>query len=348
MGGVAVARLSCDGVVSIGHGYSGSWADVSTRKRPDLETIDVGGDVDGLRSRPGRFAYRRRGVALLVLIAVVGGGSLAAMRSRHHRSDSADKAAARTSLSPGPTSGPTSPARSNQPILGRFYPLVDRTDTTTIVLPTGLTVTLSGGVSKAIGGLGATFFGTVTPKNAAACCALSFDIDHAAPSDLFATLGPSAISTPVLVSAALAVQPDLRQVAGRFGILSTGDWTLIASFENGDHTASADAVVLKLLDSWHLRSTPNGAVLRVPATSTIDNIEADFGSTPDLTDKEVDLNQTSFCTGTDPKRTIGTSYSATRLTGTWCERGLHVRIEGPRTYVKRVVADLKVKVEPNA
>jgi hypothetical protein len=317
---------------------------------PDLETIDVGGNVDRLPFRPGWFAYRRRAVALVVLIAVVavGGGSLAAIRSRHHRGDSADKAAARTSPSPGPTRGPTSPFHSNEPLLGLFYPLLDQTDTTTIVLPTGLTVTLSGGLSRAIGGLGAHFFATVTPKNAAACCALSFGIDHAAASDLFTTLGPGAISTPVLVPAALAVQPDLRQVTGRFGILSTGDWTLIASFENGDHTAVADAIVLKLLDTWHLRSTQNGAVLRVPANSTIGNVEANFGRTPDLTDKEIDLNQTSFCTGTDTKRTIGTSYSTTRRTGTWCERGLHVSIEGPRSYVHSVVADLKLKVEPNA
>jgi hypothetical protein len=313
---------------------------------PNLETIDVGGNVDRLRVRPSRLAYRRRGVALLVLIAVVGGGSLAAISSRHHRSDSPDKAAARTSVVPGPAREPTSPVHSNEPLLGRYYPLLDRTDTTTIVLPTGLTVTLSGGLSKAIGGLGAHFFATVTPKYAADCCALSFGIDHAAPSDLFATLGPSAISTPVLVSSARAVQPNLRQVAGRFGILSTGDWTLIASFENGDHTAAADAIVLKLLDSWHLRSTQNGAVLRVPATSIIDNIEANFGSTPDLTDKEIDLNA-SRCAGADTKRTIVTSYSPSRRKGFWCERGLRVNVEGPQSYVQSVIADLKVKVGPN-
>jgi hypothetical protein len=225
--------------------------------------------------------------------------------------------------------------------------MLDRTDTTTIVLPTGLTVTLSGDVSKAIGGLGATFFGTVTQTNAAACCALSFAIDHAAPSDLFATLGPSAISTPVLVSAAYAVQPDLNQVAGRFGILSTGDWTLIASFENGDHKAAADAIVLKLLDSWHLRSTPHGAVLEVPANSNIDHSEANFGSTPDLTDKSVDLIQAEPCPallGPTPTTFEGT---AANTTGAWCEHGLLVRIEGPQAYVKRVVADLKIKVETN-
>jgi len=315
----------------------------------DLETIDLGDGVDRLRSRPGCFAYRRRAVILVVSIAVVAvsGLSFAAMRSGHHRSRSAGKPAARTSLSPGPTSGPSSPVRSNEPLLGWFYPVADRTDTTTIVLPTGLTVTLSGGVSKGIGGLGAVLSGTVTPKHTAACCALGFSIEHAAPSDLFATLGPNAISTPVLVSAAHAVEPNLNHVAGRVGILSTGDWTLIASFENGDHTAAADTIVAKLLDSWHLRSTPNGAVLRVAANSTIDSSEADFGRIPDLTDKSVDLIQAEPCPaliGTTPTTFKGT---AADTTGAWCQHGLLVRIEGPRTYVQSVVADLKVNVEPN-
>ncbi len=312
----------------------------------DLETIDLGDGVDRLRSRPGCFAYRRRAVILVVSIAVVAvsGLSFAAMRSGHHRSRSAGKPAARTSLSPGPTSGPSSPVRSNEPLLGWFYPVADRTDTTTIVLPTG---TLSGGVSKGIGGLGAVLSGTVTPKHTAACCALGFSIEHAAPSDLFATLGPNAISTPVLVSAAHAVEPNLNHVAGRVGILSTGDWTLIASFENGDHTAAADTIVAKLLDSWHLRSTPNGAVLRVAANSTIDSSEADFGRIPDLTDKSVDLIQAEPCPaliGTTPTTFKGT---AADTTGAWCQHGLLVRIEGPRTYVQSVVADLKVNVEPN-
>jgi hypothetical protein len=316
----------------------------------DLETIDLGGGVDGLRTRRGCLAYRRGAVALVASIAAVaiGGLSFAVMQSRHHRSGSAERAATQPSLSPSSTSGPTSPVHSNEPLLGRFYPALGPTDTTTIVLPTGLTVTLSGGVSKAIGGLGATFVGTVTPRNAAACCALSFGIDHAAPSDLFATLGPSAISTPVLVSAAHAVQPTLNQVAGRFGILSTGDWTLIASFENGDHTATADAIVLKLLNSWHLGSTPNGAILRVPATTTIDNSQVGFGSIPDLTDKSLDLIQSEPCPaliGATPTTFEGT---AADTTAAWCEHGLLVRIEGPRSHVQSVVTHLKVKVEPNA
>lgn len=316
----------------------------------DLETIDLGGSVDKLQARKGCFAYRRAAVALVVSITIVsiGGLSFAVTRSRHHRKGSAEKTVARTSLISGPTSGPTTPVRSNESLVGRYYPALDGTDTTTIVLPTGLTVRLSGGLSAAIGGLGATFFGTVTPTNASACCALSFDIEHAAPSDLFARLGPNAIAAPVLVSAANAVQPDLKQVTGRVGILSTGDWTLIASYENGDHSATADAIVLKLLGSWRVRSTSNGAVLEVPTNSVLDNIEADFGRAPDLTDKAIGLNQTRLCTGKQPQRTIGTSYSATRRVGTWCERDLHVNVEGPRSYVQSVVAHLKISVKPNA
>jgi hypothetical protein len=280
----------------------------------------------------------------IVIVAIVA-LSFAATQSRHHRTGSTNAVAARTASSAGPTNPQTSPVRSNEPILGRFYPVPDGTDTTKLVLPTGVSVSLSGGVTKAIGTLGATFFGTVTPKNSAACCALSFSIDHAAPSDLFATLGPSPVSTPVLVSATQAVQPDLKQVAGRFAILSTGDWTLIASFENGDHTAVADATVVRILDLWHLRSTPNGPVLDIPASSTIDNSEADFGRVPDLSDTSVDLIQ-SACPaliGTTPTTFGGTPADTV---GVWCEHGVLVRIEGPRPYLRNLLANLKVKVKP--
>jgi hypothetical protein len=315
---------------------------------PDLETIDLGSGVNRLRTRRAGLRYRRAAVALVLSLTVVATGGLlfVLMRPRHHRDASAGNQAAETSVSRSPTSAPTPPVRSNEPLLGRFYPPLDGNYTTTIVLPTGLTVTLAGDVTKTIAGLGATFFGTVTPKNPAACCALSFGIEHAAPSDLFATLGPNAIAAPLLVSAAHAVQPDLNQVAGRFGILSTGDWTLTASFENGDHTAVADAIVLKLLDSWHLRSTPNGAVVQVPTTLTIDTSEADFGTTPEnLTDKQFNLVETR-CSPNGSKPTI--VKQGTDVTGYWCEHGLLVRSEGSLSYVDRVVADLKVNVEPKA
>ncbi len=313
---------------------------------PDLEAIDLGGDPDRTRTRPGRLASRRRVVALvlsIVLVAIV--GSLAAMRPRHHRRGATNPVAARTAASSRPTNPQSSPVRSSEPILGRFYPVPDRTHTTTIILPTGVSVSLSGDMTKEIAGLGATFGGTVTPKNTAACCALSFSIEHAAPSDLFATLGPSPISTPVLVPATKAVQPNLKQVAGRFGILSTGDWTLIASFENGDHTTVADATVVRMLDLWHLRSTTNGPVLDTPANSTIDNSEADFGRVPDLSATSVDLIQTACpaLIGTTPTTFGGTPADTV---GAWCEHGLLVRIEGPRSSLRNLLASLKVTVTP--
>jgi hypothetical protein len=86
----------------------------------------------------------------------------------------------------------------------------------------------------------------------------------------------------------------------------------------------------------------------VAANSSIDSSEADFGRIPDLTDKSVDLIQAKPCPaliGATPTMFEGT---AADTTAAWCEHGLLVRIEGPRTYVRSVVADLKVNVEPNA
>ena len=316
----------------------------------DLETIDLSGEDGTSQTRPVRRTTRRLTVALLMpaAVVVIAAPAFLVIRSGHHRGSSANnapagKAVAPTSLLPSPTNAP-SPVRSTEPLLGRFYPVLGRSDTTKIVLPTGLTFTLSRGASTTIGGLGATFSGTVTPKGAA-CCALSFDLLHAAPSDLFATLGPTAISVPVLVSSRHAVQPDLEQRNGRFGVLSTGDWTLIADFEEGDRTPRADAFVLQALGSWHLRSTPYGAVVGVPAGSTVDNSEADFGRVPDLTDKAVDFVRSDPCQIGSTPTFFGTAGDTT---GRWCDHGLAVTIEGPRSYVKRAAANLEITPSPKA
>lgn len=311
----------------------------------DLETIDLGDETEELEARPDRDAARRLPAAIVLLTAavVIAGLSYLAIRAGHHRSSSAESTVPRTSLSPVPTTAPP-PERSTEPLLGRYYPVLDRTDETTMVMPTGLTFTLSGRVSTAIGGLGATFLGTVRPKGAT-CCAVSFEILHAAPSDLFSTLGPGAISIPVLVSSVHAVQPDLRQTTGRFGILSTGDWTLIGSYENGDHSREADAVVRQILGSWHLRPTPYGAVVEVPAGATVDNSEVDFGRVPDLTDTAVDFVKSEPCQIGRTPMFFGT---AADTTGRWCDHGLGVTIEGPRSYVQRAVAGLEVTPAPNA
>jgi hypothetical protein len=311
----------------------------------DLETIDLGGETEEPQTPPARRASRRPTIALVLVSAavVIAGLSFLAIRSGHHGSGSAENTVPRTSLSPIPTTAPP-PVRSTEPLLGRFYPVLDRRDATRIVMPTGLTFTLSGHVSTAIGGLGATFLGTVRPKGAT-CCAVSFEILHAAPSDLFAMLGPSPISTPVLVSSARAVQPDLRQTVGRFGILSTGDWTLIASYENADHSKEADAVVRTILGSWHLRATPYGAIVQVPAGATVDNSEVDFGSVPDLTDQAVDFVKSEPCQIGPTPAFFGT---AADTTGRWCDHGLAVTIEGPRPYVQRAVANLEVTLTTEA
>jgi hypothetical protein len=311
------------------------------RAELDLETIDLGRGDDTPRTRRGCIAGHRLGVTFAVAFVMVVVGVWYLVVYEPHGRVSVRRAPARTLPSRVSTTAVPQPVHPDEPILGRFYPFLGHPDTTTIVFPSGLKATLSGGVTDAIGGLGAIFFGAAAPKNAAACCALSFTIEHAAPSDLFATLGANAISTPALVSSSLAVQPDYRQVPGRFGILSTGDWTLIARYEDGAHAASDDVIVLELLDAWHLRSTPNGPVVGLPANSFFDTMEIDFGRTPDLTDREVDL--APFCTAT--KRTLVGSDA--QADGFWCEHGLHVNVNGPRPYVKSVIAHLNARLDSN-
>lgn len=240
---------------------------------------------------------------------------------------------------PTPRTAPTS--RPRGPIPGRFYPVLDQTDTTTLVLLSGLKVTLSGGLTRTIGGLGVVFGGSVSPKDSTVCCSVNFEVDHGAPSDLFNTLGPHAVTTPVLVSAAESKQDDLKQGVGPYAILSSGDWTLV-------ETSSADpAGVLKRLNAWRLRSTPYGAVLEVPADSTIDYSGVVLGRTPDLSNMQIELTENSCAANADAKRTITPSDSGEAV-GYWCVQGLRVRIAGPRSYVESVVADLKVNVTPNA
>jgi hypothetical protein len=40
--------------------------------------------------------------------------------------------------------------------------------------------------------------------------------------------------------------------------------------------------------------------------------------------------------------------TAADTTGRWCDHGLAVTIEGPRSYVKRAVADLEITRPPKA
>jgi hypothetical protein len=323
-----------------------------------LEVIDLGSQLGTptMTSRPrwrgSRFGWAALGLAVAAISVALtvssGRGSHATRRQADAPTSHSLTTGSATSSSTSRTqkTGPIS--RPRGPIPGRFYPVVDHADATTMVLPSGLTVRLSGGLTRTIGGLGAAFGGLVTPKDSTVCCALSFGIFHAAPSDLFDTLEASEVSTPLLVSAAHAKLVDLRQFKGKYGILSTGDWTLSATFENLESGVLADATVLKRLGSWRLRSTPYGAVLAVPADSTIDQSQVVLGRNPDLTERQVGLTQNlEPCrTKADTARTIQDgAYSSV---GYWCQDALFVRIEGPRPYVESVVADFKVKVKQNA
>jgi hypothetical protein len=310
-----------------------------------LEPIDLKSEsrTPTRASRQQWTSSRSRWAAVAVVVASVAALCVAlAVGSRRggpHAVRPLTSTSAPAATIPQPTQPAAPTSRPHGPIPGRFYPVLDQTDTTTLVLLSGLNVTLSGGLTKTIGGLGVVFGGSVSPKDSTVCCPLNFEVDHGAPIDLFNTLGPHAVTTPVLVSAAQAKQDDLKQGVGPYAILSTGDWTLV-------ETNSADPAVLKRLNAWRLRSTPYGAVLEVPADSTIDYSGAFLGRTPDLSNRQVELTENSCAANADAKRTI-TPYDSGEAVGYWCVNGLRVRIEGPRSYVESVVADLKVNVTPN-
>ncbi len=164
---------------------------------------------------------------------------------------------------------------------------------------------------------------------------------------LFETPGSGAIWTPLLVPAARATLDDMKQFKGRYGILSTGEWTLTVTVENGQSDELADAAVLEHLASWRLRSTPYGAVLGVPADTTIDYSEVVLGRVPDLTDREVDLTvrQPPCTASADTARKITANDSRLDFVGCWCHHGVFVRLVGPRSYVDAAVRDLVVDVK---
>lgn len=276
--------------------------------------------VTGLAMRQRRRRIIVRTASALALAGVVGLASVAFVSAR-------DRASQIDVRSPGQ-------------IVGRFYPTIDATDRATLVLPSGRTVTLSGGVTKAIGGLGAAFWGHVLPKVSGVCCSVRFNVYRGAPGDLFDTPGPQEISTPVLVTPAQAKDGALQRGAGRFAILSTGDWTLVAIFSDDNDATTADAALLQRLEGWRVRSTPDGAVLEVPADRTIDYSAVAFGVAG--TGRMVELNEDCY---RGAARTI-TAMEGGRAAGRWCEQGLEVSIEGPRSYVDSVVAHLEINVGP--
>ena len=314
-----------------------------------LEVIDLEYEVDpaNMRSHPQRtFSHANRTVgavatisvaALLIAVTVLTHDNGA--HSRHQQTGARHlPPTTEAATFPSPQTS-VSIQRPHIPVLGRYYPILDHIDTTTFVLPSGRILVLSGGLRSLIGGLGATFGGSVANLT---CCPdnpVTFEIFHAAPNDLFETTRMGIVSTPLLMTPAQAKvgEDGLRGSEYRFGLLSTGDWTLIGFFlsyydlsENG------------LLRGWHLRSTPYGAVLNVPADSTISNEYVTLGRTPDLTDREIMLAEHGCPTGSTKAQTLG-EYATH---AGWCQHGLLVELFGPQSYVGVAAADLTVRVAP--
>jgi len=313
-----------------------------------LEVIDLEYEVETPRmtSHPRRMFSRPSLVVGAVVI--VGVAALIVAVVVHDQETHATHQRADTSISHAPTTGgailpstqtSVSFQRPRGPILGRYYPVLDHTDMTTLALPSGRTLTLSGDLRSLIGGLGATFGGSVT-TSPQTCCSpneVTFEIFRAAPSDLFETSHTGVVSTPLLMAPAQARvgEDGLQGSEYRLGILSTGEWTLVVFFLNYD-----DVVATGLLHGWHLRSTPDGAVLNVPANTTVANEYVMLGRTPDLTDREIMLAEHGCPTGTTKAQTL--AEYATHAD--WCQHGLLVSIDGPESYVGVAAVDLNVKV----
>ena len=328
----------------------------SPARSEPLEPIELPSDFGRATTRARPVGLRARAGLAVVAVLLAGVAAFGVARNLgSRRGTGSTRALADISTSTSPVTGRATPSstltprptqatapieRPNGPIPGRFYPAFDRNDTTTFVLLSGLKIRLAGGVTQTIGGLGAVFGGSVSPKDAAVCCSVNFEIDRGAPSDLFDKLGSHALTAPVLMSPTHARHDDLKQGRSPYAILSTGGWTLIA-------TSAGDPAVLTRLNRWRLRSTPYGVVLGVPADSIVDNSTVVLGRTPDLSDRQVELTENSCPANADTKRTL-IAYASGRAVGYWCVHRLRVRIEGSRSYVESAIAHLQVNVGPNA
>jgi hypothetical protein len=316
-----------------------------------LEAIDLGPEIERAASGPApRRAVPRSGLRVgAVAIAVVGALLVSlAVANRSSHSDRSAPPSTRATAPAGETSPsvPTSVAvtRPRGRIPGRYYPALDHADTAALTLPSGRTVTLSGDLTNLVGGLGATFGGSVVKRDQpdSPCCLVvpvNFQIFHAAPNVFFETRRTGVVSTPLILTPAQARTgvDSLRGGEYRFALLSTGDWTLIVSLLNYQAIVSTG-----VLHGWHLRSTPNGAVLDLPADSTIAYDSVTLGSAPNLSERDVVMTENGCPASSRKARTL--NQSATH--GSWCQHGLLVRIEGPQSYVGVAVANLGVKLTP--
>jgi len=221
-------------------------------------------------------------------------------------------------------------------IRGRYYPALDHNDTTTLVLPSGRTIILTGDLRDLIGGLGAIFTGAVT-KTTPTCCSLNnpinFLIFRAAPNDLFNIRNTGAVPSPLAIAPSQVRNgvDGLRGSEYRFVILSTGGWTLVAGVLGGQTIADPNA-----LHGWHLRATSFGAVLIVPADSHLSYETVLLGRTPDLTDRELMLS-TDLCSAGFTK---SGSLTETSTDASWCDESLQVNLDGPPSFVNHAVSGL--------
>ena len=325
-----------------------------TRRGDDeigLEVIDLASE----RGRPTGPSMTRRtrspshlragAIALAVVVALLASAAIAHGRTRGQTAKPSLPGAVAPQgerSSALPTAAPV--ARPRGPIPGRYYPALDHADSAGFTLPTGRKVTLSGDLASLVGGLGATFGGTIVKRDQPGppCCLtvpVTFQIFHAAPNVFFETPRTGAVSTPLLFTPAQAKTgvDGLRGGEYRFAVLSTGDWTLIVSL-----LTQQALVNTGLLHGWHLRSTPNGAVLALPAGLTVDYDSVTLGRAPDLTDRDVAMTENECPPSSSKARTI--NQSATH--GSWCQHGLLVRVEGPESYVGVAVANLHVEMTP--
>lgn len=316
-----------------------------------LEVIDLASE----RERPAGPSTTRRtrspshlragAIALAVVIALLVSVAIANGRTRGHPAKpSPPRAVAPEVVSPTALPAPDPAPRPRGPIPGRYYPALRRADTATFTLPSGRTVALSGDRAS-LAGLGATFDGSVVPRNQPVpppCCLtvpVNFQIFHAAPNVFFQIGRAGVVSTPLLLTPAQAKAgvDGLRGGEYRFAVLSTGDWTLVVSLLTYQAVLSTG-----LLHGWHLRSTPNGAVLELPADLTIGDDSVMLGRAPDLSDRDVAVTENGCPAASSRARSL--NQSATH--GGWCQHGLLVRIEGPESYAGVAVANLHVKVTP--
>jgi hypothetical protein len=213
--------------------------------------------------------------------------------------------------------------------VGRFQPSTDDADRVRMVLPSGVTIVLSG-TYRALDGLSATFAGGIGP--------VAFRVAYGRPSDFFDRLAPGPIQNAIEVAGAYARTPDFAEFGGRFAVMSSGPWTLVALLSDDEKTA---AFQMNEISQWELRPTADGPVFRAPSQPTGE------ASVVLVDDAEDPVRRVEFtddnCAGTSV-RAEGRLENQ-RATGYWCENGVYVRFTGPERFVADALERLRVDVQ---